>query len=70
MARYTEYGMAIKKGLIDKDMTQLRFCDEVAKKSGKTFNDSYLSKICRGLPIPAMPEVVTAINEILDLKEG
>lgn len=67
MAQFTDYGKEIKKRLIDMDQTQTWLCREVSAKTGKYFDDSYLSKICRGNIAPFMEGAIAAINEILGI---
>jgi transcriptional regulator with XRE-family HTH domain len=59
----TEYGKQIKKRLIDLDKKQVWLIEEVQKKTGLYFDDSYLSKILNGKI--ATPGMLEAINETL-----
>lgn len=65
MARLTEFGKDISKKLIDLDRPQVWLIDEVKKKTGLYFDDSYLYKIKTGQV--ATPKIVQAIREILEL---
>lgn len=62
-----DYAKTVKKRLIDLDMSSGELCRRVAEKTGKYFDDSYLSKILNGkLSTPGM---ISAINEILNIRE-
>lgn len=61
------YAKTVKKRLIDFDMSSGELCRRVSEKTGKYFDDSYLSKILNGKL--ATPGMIKAINEILDIKE-
>ena len=63
----TEFGKAIKKKLIDLDQPQVWLIEQVKMKTGLYFDDSYLYKIVTGKL--ASPKVVTAIREILDIRD-
>ena len=67
MAQYTDFGKSIKHKLIDMDKTNTWLCDEVAKKMGSYFDDSVLSRICRGQSSKTLDAAKAAICEILDL---
>ena len=62
---YTAFGKAVKKRLIDLDKSCGWLCERVRAKTGRYFDDSYLSKICTGSY--ASPKMVAAIAEILDI---
>jgi len=70
LAQFTDYGKTIKKRLIDIDRSQTWLCREVGERTGRYFDDSYLSKICRGKTVPFMDSAVSAINDILGLEGG
>lgn len=65
MASKTEFGKAISKRLIDLDKPQVWLIEEVRKKTGLYFDDSYLYKIKTGRL--ATPKIVQAIREILEI---
>jgi transcriptional regulator with XRE-family HTH domain len=61
----TEYGKKIKIALIERDMTQVELMKEINKRTGLMVDDSYMSKIKRGIRTP--PRIISAINEILEI---
>lgn len=63
----TEFGKSIKKKLIDLDQPQVWLIEQVKMKTGLYFDDSYLYKIVTGKL--ASPKIVSAIREILDIRE-
>ena len=63
----TVFGTAVKVKLVTTGRTNAWLCSEVARRTGKYFDDSYLSKICRGKN--NSPTMINAIKEILDIKE-
>lgn len=65
MIQITPYGKQIKKRLVDMDQSQSWLIEQVRKKTGLYFDDSYLYKIQTGKL--STPSIVTAINEILNL---
>lgn len=65
MAQITVFGKEIKKRLIDIEHPQAWLIEQVKKKTGLYFDDSYLHKIMVGTL--STPKIVTAINEILKL---
>ncbi len=65
MSRLTEYGVTVKKRLIDLNMTQTSLAASVRDKTGLYVDGGYLHKILTGER--KAPNVVSAINEILDL---
>lgn len=67
MAKLIDFGKEIGKRLIDLDKPQLWLIDEVRKKTGLYFDDSYLYKIRTGQL--STPKIVQAICEILDISE-
>jgi len=46
-------------------MKQVELMKEINKRTGLTVDDSYMSKIMRGIRTP--PKIINAINEILEL---
>ncbi len=65
MAQLTEFGKEVKKRLVDMNQRQVWLVDQVRKKTGLYFDDSYLGKILSGRL--STPKIVQAIREILDL---
>ena len=65
MAQLTSYGKRVKKALIDQDKNQAWLLKEVHEKTGLFVDDGYFYKIFTGQR--NAPNVVAAINEILDL---
>lgn len=63
MDQSLDYGKRIKIRLIELGLTQKQLTEMVAKKTGKYFDTSYLSKVIRGKL--KTPGIVAAINEIL-----
>lgn len=63
----TEYGVAVKKRLIDLGMSQKDLAEEVAIKTGLFIDGGYLYKILTGGR--AAPKIVSAINEILNIPD-
>lgn len=61
----TDYGKKIKIALIQRDMKQVELMKEINKRTGLTVDDSYMSKIMRGIRTPQ--KIINAINEILEL---
>lgn len=64
----TAFGTAIKVALIKSGHTNGWLCKKVEEKTGMYFDDSYLSKICRG--VVSKPIFEDAIRDILGLKGG
>lgn len=65
MAQLTDFGKTIEKRLIDLGKPKKWLIEQVCKKTGLYFDDSYLYKIRTGKL--TTPSVVAAINEILEL---
>lgn len=65
MSVLTEYGVAVKKRLIDLGMSQKDLAEEVSAKTGLFVDGGYLHKILTGSR--TAPKIVSAINEILDI---
>lgn len=63
--QYSAFRKSIKKRLIDIDRSAEWLCAEVAVRTGKYFDSSYLSKIYKGTLFPE--KFVRAICEILNL---
>jgi transcriptional regulator with XRE-family HTH domain len=61
----TDYGKKVKIALIQRDMKQVELMKEINKRTGLTVDDSYMSKIMRGVRTPK--KIISAINEILEL---
>ena len=70
MAQNTDFGKAIKKRLVDIGQTNKWLCSEVAGRTGMYFDDSMLSKICRGDERPSMAKFTAAISDILGLDQA
>lgn len=68
MAKRTEFGVAIRKRLIDEDRTMTWLIEQVREKTGLYFDSSYLWKIEHG--VCATPSIVAAIKEILEMDGG
>lgn len=65
MATLTDFGKQIKIKLIMLDRPQKWLNEEVTKKTGLYFDDSYLHRIVTGKC--DNPKIVNAITEILDI---
>ena len=65
MSRLTEYGVTVKKRLIDLNMTQNALASEIRERTGLYVDGGYLYKILTGER--KSQNIVAAINEILDL---
>lgn len=68
-ADYTQFGKEIKHRLIDIGMTNTELCEKVAVSCGKYFDDSQLSRICRGKIGPSMTVYIDSIKEILSIED-
>lgn len=66
MAQFTNFGKNIKKTLIDLDKNEVWLIEQVKKKTGLYFDNSYLYKIKTGQH--STPNIVTAICEILGIE--
>jgi hypothetical protein len=62
-----EFKKTVLKKLVDLDKNQKWLLSEIHEKTGLYCDNSYLSKILSGQR--AAPKIVSAIKEILDLKE-
>lgn len=67
MATLTEFGKQVKIKLIQMDKPQKWLNEEVVKRTGLYFDDSYLHRIVTGKN--SNPKIVSAIKEILDIEE-
>lgn len=67
MATLTEFGKQVKIKLIQMDKPQKWLNEEVIKRTGLYFDDSYLHRIVTGKN--SNPKIVSAIKEILDIEE-
>ena len=67
MATLTEFGKQVKIKLIQMDKPQKWLNEEVIKRTGLYFDDSYLHRIVTGKS--SNPKIVSAIKEILDIEE-
>ena len=63
MATLTEFGKQVKIKLIQMDKPQKWLNEEVIKRTGLYFDDSYLHRIVTGKN--SNPKIVSAIKEIL-----
>ena len=68
MTAFSEYGIAVKKRLIELGMTQRDLEREVNKKTGLFVDCGYLYKILTGSR--SAPRIVGAINEILSISDS
>ena len=68
MAQLTPFGKAIKMRLVHLDKKQSWLIEQVRKRTGLYFDDSYLWKIVHGKL--STPSIVNAIKEILEMEEG
>lgn len=67
MATLTEFGKQVKIKLIQMDKPQKWLNEEVVKRTGLYFDDSYLHRIVTGKN--SNPKIVSAIKEILDIED-
>ena len=67
MATLTEFGKQVKIKLIQMDKPQKWLNEEVIKRTGLYFDDSYLHRIVTGKN--SNPKIVSAIKEILEIEE-
>lgn len=67
MATLTEFGKQVKIKLIQMDKPQKWLNEEVVKRTGLYFDDSYLHRIVTGKN--SNPKIVSAIKEILEIEE-
>ena len=68
--RFSDYGLKIKHGLIDKGMTITELGRKVSKRTGMYCDQPMLSRIIHGeIKSNSRPKIVAAINEILGIKE-
>ena len=66
MATLTEFGKQVKIKLIQMDKPQKWLNEEVIKRTGLYFDDSYLHRIVTGKN--SNPKIVSAIKEILEIE--
>lgn len=67
MATLTEFGKQVKIKLIQLDKPQKWLNEEVIKRTGLYFDDSYLHRIVTGKN--SNPKIVSAIKEILEIED-
>ena len=67
MATLTEFGKLVKIKLIQMDKPQKWLNEEVVKRTGLYFDDSYLHRIVTGKN--SNPKIVSAIKEILEIED-
>lgn len=67
MATLTEFGKQVKIKLIQMDKPQKWLNEEVVKRTGLYFDDSYLHRIVTGKN--SNPKIVSAIKEILEIED-
>ena len=67
MATLTEFGKQVKIKLIQMDKPQKWLNEEVIKRTGLYFDDSYLHRIVTGKN--NNPKIVSAIKEILEIED-
>ena len=65
--KFTVWGLQVKTALLKKGKTQTWLEEEVTKRTGLFVDSSYIYKILSGQR--NAPKIVTAINEILEIKE-
>ena len=65
MNQLSEFGKQVKKKLIDLNKSQAWLIEEVNKKTGLYFDNSYMYKIQTGKK--TTPKIMEAISEILDI---
>jgi hypothetical protein len=66
MTKYTEFGRAVKKALVDRGMTGVWLVEQVRVRTGMYFDPPYLSRLIRGQKHSAVFEA--AIREVLELE--
>ena len=66
MTKYTEFGRAVKKALVDRGMTGVWLVEQVRVRTGMYFDPPYLSRLIRGQKRSAVFEA--AIREVLGLE--
>ena len=67
MATLTEFGKQVKIKLIQMDKPRKWLNEEVIKRTGLYFDDSYLHRIVTGKN--SNPKIVSAIKEILEIED-
>ena len=67
MATLTEFGKQVKIKLIQMDKPQKWLNEEVVKRTGLYFDDSYLHRIVTGKN--SNPKIVSVIKEILEIED-
>ena len=67
MATLTEFGKQVKIKLIQMDKPQKWLNEEVIRRTGLYFDDSYLHRIVTGKN--SNPKIVSAIKEILEIED-
>ena len=66
MSVLTQYGVEVKKSLIEHGMSQKTLAERISEKTGLFVDSGYLYKILTGAR--SAPKVTAAINEILEIK--
>ena len=67
MVQLTEFGISVKRRLIDLGQTQKWLIESVREKTGNYIDSGYLQRLMTGKAKSA--NMKTAICEILDIKE-
>lgn len=67
MAKYTVFGKAVKRALIDKEQNGVWLVEKVHELTGLYFDDAYLSKILTGQRNGV--KIVQAIKDILNIPD-
>lgn len=66
-SKFTDWGLKVKMELLKQGREQTWLCEEVTKRTGLYVDSSYIFKILTGKR--NAPKIVSAINEILEIKE-
>ena len=67
MPKYSDFGLVVKTKLLQDGKTQKWLEQTVSEKTGLFVDRSYMRKVLTGQR--NAPKIVTAIREILDIKE-
>ena len=65
-SKFTDWGLQVKMTLLRKGKTQVWLEKEVAKHTGLYIDGAYLNRILTGQR--NAPKIISAINEILEIK--
>lgn len=68
MPKYSDFGLVVKTKLLQEGKTQKWLEQTVSEKTGLFVDRSYMRKVLTGQR--NAPKIVTAIREILDIKEA